>query len=75
MKKAVNVLAFIVIMGYVGSWECGNYDFKTLLLNSGLTLSVLFLFHIFRIIFDFNKELKLNKKHKIKHKKLGVKIS
>lgn len=75
MKKIMNVLAFIVIIGFVGAWECGNYDLKTLLFNTGVTLSLLFIFHIFRIGLNLNKELKQQKKHKIKNREFGVKIS
>ena len=75
MKKIMNVLTFISIIGFVGAWECGAYGFKTLLLNSGITLSALFTFHVFRIILFINKELKRQKKHKIKHRTYNVKIS
>lgn len=75
MKKFMNVLAFIVIIGFVGAWECGNYDSKTLLFNTGITLSLLLMFHIFRIAIILSKELKQRKKHKIKHNKFRVKIS
>ena len=46
MKKFINTLAFILIIGFAGAWECGNYDFKTLLFNTGITLTGLFIAHI-----------------------------
>lgn len=45
MKKFMNTLAFILIIGFAGAWECGSYDFKTFLFNTGITLTGLFLFH------------------------------
>ncbi len=78
MKKIMNVVAFILIIGFVGAWECGSYDFKTMLLNCGITLSVLLAFNIFRGVLNMNKELKRLKRHKIKHgefKMNRVKIS
>ncbi len=68
MKKTANVMAFIIITGFIGAWECGNMDFKNLLLNSGITLSILFLFHILRIILKIIKILR-------KPKRINVKIS
>ena len=61
MKKLANVITFIVIMGFIGSWECGNTDFKTLLLNTGGTLTVLLTFHTLRIISKIIKILKRTK--------------
>lgn len=68
MKKTANVLAFIIITGFIGTWECGNMDFKTLLLNVGITLSILFTFHLFRIIFKIIKIIR-------KTRRMHVKIS
>lgn len=70
MKKIVNVLAFIVIIGFVGAWECGSCDFKTMLFNSWVTLSMLFTFHIFRFLLILIKEIKKQKRHKLKHAKI-----
>ena len=78
MKKIMNILAFILIIGFVGAWESGSCEFKTMLLNSGITLSVLFGFHLFRIMANMNKELKRLRRHKISHGELTsnrVKIS
>lgn len=78
MKKIMNVLAFILIVGFVGTWESGSCEFKTMLLNSGITLSVLFGFHLFRIMLSMSKELKRLKRHKITHREFSsghVKIS
>ncbi len=75
MKKIINTAAFFIIVGLVGSWECGACDFKTLLLYCGIILSVLFVFHTILI---YNHELKRREKHKIKQRKLKlsrVKIS
>lgn len=58
MKKLFNVIAFIIIMGLVGSWECGNCTFAQLLKNSGNVLSVLFVSHIIRIVFALLKHNK-----------------
>lgn len=58
MKKLFNVLAFIIIMGLVGSWECGNCTFAELLKNTGTVLSVLFVSHIVRIVFVLSKHNK-----------------
>lgn len=71
MKKIMNVLAFILIIGFVGAWECGSYDFKTMLLNCGITLSVLLAFNIFRTVLKMKKELKRLRKHKINHVKIS----
>jgi len=68
MKKTANVLAFIVIIGFIGAWECGNTDFKTLLLNTGITLTILFTFHTLRIISKIIKIIR-------KPKGVNVKIS
>lgn len=68
MKKAANILTFIVIIGFVGTWECGEIDFKTLLLNVGTTLCVLFTFHLLRIISKIIQRIK-------KPKRINVKIS
>ena len=65
MKKIINVLAFIIIIGFVGAWECGNCDFKVLLFNTGVTLSVVFAFHFTRITLNFLKNLKRQKRIKI----------
>ena len=65
MKKLFNVLAFIIIIGLVGSWECGNSDFKTLLLNVGTVLTVLMASHYLRIILVFSKYNKKMSKNKI----------
>lgn len=70
MKKIMNTLAFIFIIGFVGAWECGSYDFKTLLLYAGLTLSVLFLFHFLRITLYITKQIKKSKRHKLKRVKI-----
>ena len=78
MKKIMNILAFILIIGFVGAWESGSCEFKTMLLNSGITLSALFGFHLFRIMANMNKELKRLRRHKISHGELTsnrVKIS
>lgn len=58
MKKLFNVIAFIIIMGLVGSWECGNCTFAQLLRNSGNVLSALFVSHIIRIVFALLKHNK-----------------
>ena len=74
----MNILAFILIIGFVGAWESGSCEFKTMLLNSGITLSALFGFHLFRIMANMNKELKRLRRHKISHGELTsnrVKIS
>lgn len=71
MKKIMNILAFILIIGFVGAWESGSCEFKTMLLNSGITLSALFGFHLFRIMLNMNKELKRLKRHKITHVKIS----
>ena len=71
MKKIMNFVAFILIVGFVGAWECGSYDFKTLLLNCGITLSVLLAFNIFRAVINMKKELKKLKRHKINHVKIS----
>ncbi|MEE1043467.1 MAG: hypothetical protein UH854_05835 [Clostridia bacterium] len=68
MKKTANIITFIIIIGFVGSWECGNSDFKTLLFNTGITLSLLLSFHTLRIIFEIIKILK-------RPKRINVKIS
>ena len=63
MKKLFNFVAFIIIIGLVGSWECGNSDFKTLLLNVGTVLSVVMASHYLRIIFvlsKYNKKVSKN---------------
>lgn len=70
MKKIINVLAFIIIIGFVGSWDCGNCDFKTMLLNMGVTLSMLFTFHIFRLSLIFFKAIKKSKRHKLNRVKI-----
>ncbi|MBR5517592.1 MAG: hypothetical protein IKV86_01025 [Clostridia bacterium] len=78
MKKIMNILAFILIVGFVGAWESGDCEFKTMLFNSGITLSVLFGFHLFCFITKMNKELKRLRRHKISHGELTsnrVKIS
>ncbi len=49
MKKLFNTTAFIFIIGFAGSWECGNYDFREFLFNTGITLSILFLYHFCRL--------------------------
>ena len=46
MKTTINLMALICITGFAGSWEIGMYSFKTLLLNVGITLTLVFLFHI-----------------------------
>ena len=51
MKKLFNVIALVIIVGLVGSWECGNCTFAELLQNTGTVLSVLFVSHIVRIVF------------------------
>ena len=74
----MNISAFILIVGFVGAWESGDCEFKTMLLNCGVTLSALFGFHLFRIMLNMNKELKRLKRHKISHRQLTsgrVKIS
>ena len=71
MKKIMNFVAFILIVGFVGAWECGSCDFKTMLLNCGITLSVLLLFHTFRTFVKMSKELKRLKRHRIKHVKIS----
>lgn len=58
MKKLFNVLAFVIIMGLVGSWECGNCTFAELLKNTGTVLSVLFVSHIVRIVCTLSKHNK-----------------
>lgn len=68
MKKTANVLTFIIIAGFIGTWECGNMDFKTLLFNVGITLSILFIFHILRIISKITKIIR-------KQRRINVKIS
>lgn len=68
MKKMANIITFIIIIGFVGSWECGNSDFKVLLLNTGVTLSILLSFHTLRIIFEIIKIIK-------RPKRINVKIS
>ncbi len=70
MKKIMNVLAFILIVGFVGAWESGSCEFKTMLLNSGITLSALFGFHLFWVINKMNKELKRLRRHRISHREL-----
>ena len=70
MKKIMNVLAFILIVGFVGAWESGSCEFKTMLLNSGITLSALFGFHFFCSITKMNKELKRLRRHRISHREL-----
>ena len=58
MKKLFNVIAFIIIMGLVGSWECGNCTFAELLKNVGAVLSVLLISHFVRIAFALLKHNK-----------------
>lgn len=63
MKKLLNVTAFILIVGFVGSWECGNADFKTLLFNAGGVLSVLMVSQLSGIILkNFIHNKKVNKR-------------
>lgn len=66
MKKMANIITFIIIIGFVGSWECGNSDFKTLLLHTGVTLSILLSFHTLRIIFEIIKIIKRTKRINVK---------
>ena len=78
MKKIMNILAFILIVGFVGTWESGGCDFKTVLLNSGITLSCLLGFHTFRTMINMKKELKRLRRHKINSRQFAsgrVKIS
>lgn len=70
MKKLINTLAFIIIIGFAGAWECGSYDFKTLLLYSGITLSVLFGFHFLRISFCIIKMICKARRHKLRRVKI-----
>lgn len=70
MKKIINVSAFILIIGFAGAWESGSCDFKTMLFNSWITLSILLAFHIFRLILIVNKAIKKSKKHKLNHVKI-----
>ena len=58
MKKLLNVIAFIIIMGFAGSWECGNCTFAELLKNTGTVLSALLVCHIVRIVLAFIKHNK-----------------
>ena len=63
MKKLLNVAAFIIIVGLVGSWECGNADFKTLMFNTCCVLSVLMVFQLFGIILkNFIHNKRVNKR-------------
>ncbi len=71
MKKIINFLAFVVIVGFVGAWENGSSDFKSLLLNVGITLSTLFIFHICRFILAIIKEIKKQKKQKLRRVKIS----
>ena len=70
MKKNMNLLALILIIGFVGAWECGSCNFKTMLLNVGITLSVLLAAHFVRIFFYVLKIIKKNKKQNVKHVKI-----
>lgn len=70
MKKIINVLAFIIIIGFVGAWDSGSCDFKTMLLNTGVTLSMLFTFHIFRFSSIFLRAIKKSKRHKLNRVKI-----
>ena len=51
MKRFFNVLAFIIIVGLTGSWECGCISFRTYLYGTGSVLTVLLAMHIVRIGF------------------------
>lgn len=70
MKKFINTLAFILIIGFVGAWECGNYDFKALLFNIGITLKALFAFHFCRITLYVIKAIRKTRRHKLKRVKI-----
>ena len=65
MKKTVNVLAFILIIGFIGAWDCGNCDFKTLLFNVGVTLCILFIYHFLRMCFYTSKAIRRARRHKV----------
>lgn len=65
MKKILNLVALICIAGFTGSWECGLCSFKTLLLNSGITLFVVLCFYL---TFRFLKILNVKR---IKHLKIS----
>ena len=70
MKKLMNALAFIMIIGFTGAWEMGKCDFKTLLLNIGMTLTVLLTYHTLTFIIYLIKEIKKSKKRKLRRAKI-----
>lgn len=61
MKKILNILSFVIIMGLVGSWECDALSFGELLFLSGAILSLLMILHVFYALFFIvmnNKKIK-----------------
>ena len=71
MKKILNITAFIVIVGLVGAWECGDINFRTMLLYTGITLCFLMILHFLRFVMQINSELKKHKKHKLNRVKIS----
>ena len=58
MKTILNVIAYVIIMGLAGSWECGNCTFAELLKNTGNVLSVLLVCHFLRMVLALTKHNK-----------------
>lgn len=66
MKTALNTLAFILIIGFVGSWECGNTDFRGLLFNCGVVLAILLSAYSYRGFRIFLRRCRMTKREQYK---------
>lgn len=66
MKTVFNAMAFILIIGFVGSWECGNTNFRELLFNCGVVLAILFLAYSYRGLRIFLRRCRTTKRAQYK---------
>ncbi len=46
MKKTLNLIALLCMVGFAGSWECGLCSFREMLMNMGTALSFIFVLHL-----------------------------
>lgn len=53
MKRLLNVAAFLVVVWFVSAWDCGDIEFRTLLVNILNVLFVLAFSHIFASVISF----------------------